>query len=57
MKCYEVDRNIKILISETLTNQTVEVVVNGEPSEIVSVDYRGPVMYGTRTTFIPVPHK
>mgnify|MGYP007091656905 CR=1 FL=1 len=57
MKCYGVDRNIKNLISETLTNQTMEVVVNGDPSELVSVDYRGPVMNGTRTNSIHVPHK
>ena len=60
MKCYEVDRNIKNLISETLTNQTMEVVVNGESSEPASVDsgvpqgtVQGPILYMCHINDLP----
>ena len=60
MKCYDGDRNINNLISETLTNQTVEVVVDGESSEPASVDsgvpqgmVQGPILYMCHINDLP----
>ena len=38
MKCYGVDGNINNWLRDFLTNRTMQVVVNGESSELASVD-------------------